>query len=254
MKTIIVMFLATALVRTPTIVGQATPPGPVPARNITSNQQGTDGNLVRFDLDYPGGTPGQLVEAIEKASGKPLNAIIPYEFATVNLPQLRMKSVTVPELFDALRAASSRAVTRVGGYSIMRGPGTGSGLMPQVELVQTSYGFETTGTRRDNTVWHFFINQPLPVESKGTRFWQLAPYLETYTVEDITTAIQTAWKMLGEKTPPTMSFHKETKLLIAVGDQGKLQLIDTVLEQLSKGIPQPQSDPSAPKSGEAKKP
>ena len=60
--------------------------------------------------------------------------------------------------------------------------------------------------------------------------------------------------MLGEKTPPTMSFHKETKLLIAVGDQGKLQLIDTVLEQLSKGIPQPQSDPSAPKSGEAKKP
>ena len=38
-------------------------------------------DFVKFDLDLPGGTPGELVEAIEEASGKPLNAIVPKEHA-----------------------------------------------------------------------------------------------------------------------------------------------------------------------------
>jgi hypothetical protein len=38
--------------------------------------------------------------------------------------------------------------------------------------------------------------------------------------------------MLGEKETPTISFHKETKLLIAVGDATKLDTIDAVLRAL----------------------
>ena len=51
-------------------------------------------------------------------------------------------------------------------------------------------------------------------------------------MDDITTAIQTGWKMLGDKDTPTISFHKDTKLLIAVGEPGKLETIDAVLRAL----------------------
>jgi hypothetical protein len=61
----------------------------------------------------------------------------------------------------------------------------------------------------------------------------LGPYLETYKVEDITTAVQTGWKMLGDPSPPTLNFHKDTKLLIAVGELERLKLIDSVLAELS---------------------
>ena len=64
------------------------------------------------------------------------------------------------------------------------------------------------------------------------RFFQLGPYLENYKVEDITTAIETGWKMLGGGPAPAMSFHKDTTLLIARGEPEKLMLIDSVLQEL----------------------
>ena len=45
----------------------------------------------------------------------------------------------------------------------------------------------------------------------------MGPTLEAFTIEDVTTAIETTWKMLGTDPLPKMSFHKETKLLIVVG-------------------------------------
>jgi len=53
------------------------------------------------------------------------------------------------------------------------------------------------------------------------------------TVDDITTAIQTGWKMLGDKETPAISFHKDTKLLIAVGEPSKLEMINSVLGALT---------------------
>jgi hypothetical protein len=59
-------------------------------------------------------------------------------------------------------------------------------------------------------------------------------------VDDITTAIQTGWKMMGDKETPEISFHKETKLLIAVGEPDQLGVIDDVLKAL-----QPPPNPTA---------
>jgi hypothetical protein len=83
------------------------------------------------------------------------------------------------------------------------------------------------------------------IPSKACRFYLLSPYLERgLTVDDITTAIQTGWKMLGDSsTTPSISFHKETKLLIAVGEPGKLEVIDAVLRALESPKPMPRIDP-----------
>jgi hypothetical protein len=193
-------------------------------------------SLSRFDLDFPGGRPEQLVNAIEKASGKPLNAIIPQEHQQVELPPLKMKGVNVAELFEALGKASVKRISYVTGTYF--GGINSAAASKQYQSGVISYGFQTSGTPREDSIWYFYYEAPgYPRlgedEAASTcRFYQLEPYLQKYKVEDITTAIETGWKMMGNGKPVKMSFHKDTKLLIAVGEPEKLKMIDSVLEQL----------------------
>ena len=165
--------------------------------------------LTKFNLDFPGGTPGELLTAIQKEIGKPLNAIVYDEYASAVMPPLKLKSVDIVQLFQALRAS---------GHS-----------------------FGSTGDRKDeNSVWVYGGAKP---QQKVCRFYSLAPYLERgLKLDDITTAIQTGWKMMGVTDTPAISFHKETKLLIAVGEPGKLETIDAVLMALE---PPPQTEEQA---------
>ena len=190
--------------------------------------------LTRFNLDFPGGKPKELVAAIQKATGKPLNAIVPDELADVKLPPLKMTNVNVAELFNALmRASRKRPLCHRHDTTAAGRPNY------NYQSFTTAYGFRTEGQATDESIWYFFENKPaMPPDAvtpagRIARFYLLTPYLERgLTVDDITTAIQTGWKMLGEKETPTISFHKETKLLIAVGDANKLDTIDAVLKAL----------------------
>jgi len=105
-----------------------------------------------------------------------------------------------------------------------------------------SYGFRANESPiTDDTIWYFYVEKPVSQPApKDCRFYSLAPYLENgLTVDDITTAIKTGAKMLGENQEPQISFHKDTKLLIAVGEASKLQIIDAVLRALEPGLPKP---------------
>lgn len=213
----------------------------LPVRAIKVLEPSVVGNeapkLTKFNLDFPGGNPKQLVAAIEKATGRPLNVVIPDEYANESISALRMNQVTVPDLFRAMEMASLKTIPyRTSTY----GPGSHS-----YQQLQTSLSFQTGGSISDDSIWYFrgrqqppdfsaWETKPVPV--KMSRFYALTPYLEQgLKVEDITTAIQTGWKMLGEKEIPNISFHQETKLLIAVGEPGKLETIDAVLNALRPG-------------------
>jgi hypothetical protein len=182
--------------------------------------------LTRFDLDFPGGTPAQLVKAVEKAMDRPLNTIISDEDANVQLPPLKMNHVDVAQLFQALEAASRKDVS-------VYNQGFGS-----YSQQTTGYSFRTaSGNLSDDSIWYFHVAKPTlpPVISSQRicRFYSLAPYLNRgFTVDDITTAIQTGWKMAGITPPPELNYHKETKLLIAYGEPDRLQTIQSVLETL----------------------
>jgi len=198
--------------------------------------------LTTFNIDFPGGTPRELVGAIQKATSKPLNVIIPPEFADTKLPPLKMNSVNVNQLFRALEAASTKA----GPYL----------PFPQNQRI-SGYGFRTDGNITDDSIWYFHAEKPQTDSTEKTsRFYALAPYLDHgLKVDDITTAVETAWKMQGEKSPPEISFHKDTKLLIAVGEPQKLQTIDSVLQALQPELhkpPLPTRPRSVEKSDEAK--
>jgi len=233
----------------PSTPGTAGTPGPVPdfqTRLQKAMALVDSPALTKFDLDFRGGTPKQLAAAIEKAMGRPLNVIVPDEFADIKLPALKMNRVDVYQLFQALEAASQKNEAYV----------TSTYPQSSYQTVRTSYGFRTQGKISDDSVWYFSVEKPMApaVPPKVCSFYSLAPYIDHgMTVDDITTASQTGWKMLGDKDTPAISFHKDTKLLIAVGEPNKLQMINAVLGALTLP-PKPLTPKGAAETKEAKSP
>src|SRR5579859_7978887 len=127
-KLICIAFCLSALAATP-VLGQSTN-GP-----------------THFNLDFPGGTPGDLVKAIESATGKPLNAIIPTEDADTQLPPVKMNDVMAPQLFSALQSASVKTVSvQSWGNSYQQ--------------TQTGYGFRTSDNPvTDTSIWYFYAEK-----------------------------------------------------------------------------------------------
>jgi len=188
------------------------PPAANPLKNDAKAAPPETPVLTKFNLDFPGGTPGELLTAIQKEIGKPLNAIVYDEYAGAVLPPLKLKNVDVVQLFHALRE-SGHAFCSEG---------------------------DRNGIQYEDSIWVYGGSTP---QQKVCRFYSLAPFLERgLKVDDITTAIQTGWKMMGVTDTPAISFHKETKLLIAVGEPGKLETIDAVLMALE---PPPQTEEQA---------
>jgi hypothetical protein len=209
-------------------------------------------SLTIFDLDFPGGTPKDLMKAVEKATGKPLNAIVPDDCVDLKIPAISVKNVTAAQLFEVLIQASksNERFTVLDPRDRSIG-GNGS----DVYVDDTSYGFSTVGVPSENSIWYFHWNRGRELEpwqvlsSTVCKFYQMEPYLEAgYKIEDMTTAVATAWKMLGVTNAPTISYHKDTKILIVVGKQEQVDLVGEVLKQLSTTPKQKSSDKDLPKS------
>ena len=108
--------------------------------------------LTKFSLDFPGGTPDKLVSAIESATGKPLNVIIPNEDVAVQLPPLKMNDVVVPQLFLAIESASRKVVAV---------STSGNGSFGSYQQVSIDYGFKTTDNpASDSSIWYFHAEKP----------------------------------------------------------------------------------------------
>lgn len=174
---------------------------------------------VRFNLDFPGGTPKELAAAIAKASGKPCNLIAGPSAVDVKLPAIKVEGVTMKSLFLTLNAAGQGPIKQGGGVSYGQ-------LYNFISITGDSAG--------DETVWAVMTMGPIEGVPQ-CRFYNLAPYLDDFTVDDITTASTTGWDLLNE-AHPKLSFHKETKLLIVVGQPEQLEIVEKVLKQLSTSI------------------
>src|SRR5258708_33705027 len=131
-------------------------------------------SVTKFDLDFPGGTPKDLVKAIEKATGKSLNTVIPDDCADLKIPAFSVKNVTVEQLFKILTSASKRN----GRYDLMD-PTTG-GISGSEQA--STYGFQTEGFPNEKSIWFFYWDRNVEpfqvIASKVCRFYQLSPYLE----------------------------------------------------------------------------
>src|SRR6266550_8427784 len=112
MKSLNCLILCLTTIGSAPVFAQQTPSDAFAARLNKGAQSPTPADslgLTKFDLDFRGGTPRQLATAIEKAMGRPLNVIVPDEFADIKLPALKMNGVDVSQLFQALEAASQKS-------------------------------------------------------------------------------------------------------------------------------------------------
>ena len=182
--------------------------------------------LTKFDLDFPGGSPEQLVAAIQKAMGRPLNVIVPTQLTDLTMPPLKMARVDVSQLFMAMTEASQHQE-----------------FIPRSQLAgqtyNASYSYRTNGNPTDESVWYLqAVIAPSFEQPKRTQFFLLTPYLDTgLTVDDITTAIQTGWKMAGDTAGGELSYHKETKLLIVVASDRQFETVNSALQALHQQKP-----------------
>ena len=231
-------------------------PGPSDMPPPTANGAGKyiwvaeTNTLPKFDLEFSGGTPQQLVDTIEKVTDKPLNTVIPDDCRDLEIPAFSVKNVTVAQLFGALGQMSKKDVR----YIILEPESQYTTVPSGVYAGTTSYGFKTEGIPTESSIWYFYWergsaamgNELAPwqvLSSTVCNFYQLDPYLEAgYKVDDITTAVGTAWKMLGITNPPAINYHKETKLLIVVGKQDQVDLVADVLKQLQLKKPKPPTE------------
>jgi hypothetical protein len=226
MKRILCLALGLVLVSLTPVFSQQPALPPPPVRLMMGEPDRP--KLTRFDLDFPGGTPRELVAAITKAMGKPLNVIISDEDnSQAALPALKMSDVDVSQLFATLEAASVKRGVRPD-------PHGGSAYY------STSYGFSVPdgSPTSDNAIWYFHIQRPTqdaPADGKAkvVRFYNLEQFLNRgFSVDDITTAIKTGWKLAGIDPAPELNYHKETKMLIACDEERKLATILQVLDAL----------------------
>src|SRR5947207_3283446 len=112
-KPFLLLLTVSLLASIPVVAQNLTVGRPLPGNGtLVMNRPGEPGApvLPRFDLDFPGGTPAQLIKAIEKTPGGHVNLVVSEENSDFHLPAVSVKNVTVSELFEAMSVASRKNV------------------------------------------------------------------------------------------------------------------------------------------------
>ena len=155
-----------------------------------------------FDLTFHGGPPAKLVEAIEKASGQKLNVLLPPNLSASVIPRMELRSVSVTTVFSSLNRV----------------------LVPDESLqwfpVDNVWILQSGSDRRSSQV--FYVGH----------------LLSKFKVEDITTAIQTTWKLAGKDSKTELKYHQDTQLLIALANKPQLETVTEVLRELQRAFPE----------------
>jgi hypothetical protein len=199
-----------------------------------------------MDIDFPGGDPKKLLEAIEHASSEKPNVIIHPDAARINIPAFSLRDVTAGQVFTALNLLN-QAGDAPTWQPVINEDGEIWTLMPSLQR-QPQVIDPNTGLP---------VNQGQPAkpprsQNRQCRVFNLTPVLDDYTVEDVTTAVKGAWELMNVQEEPAIKYHKDTKLLIAFGEPSELALINQVISELSNNVRIKQA--MAAKTAEATKP
>lgn len=179
-----------------------------------------------MNIDFKGGSPAELLQAIQKASGQEPNVIMQPNAAKVRIPAFKLRDVTAAQIFVALNTLSE---------------------MPAVN------GFWKPAPSPDGEIWTLVVPHMSPPafdpttgkpmgpsvdygDQKNCKVLNLTMVLDDYSVDDVTTAMKGAWDLLGSSQPPTLRFHKDTKLLIIVGDDRQINVANDVLRELMRNV------------------
>lgn len=235
------------------------PPSPDPfsAPPVSTSSLLTD---IRFDILFNGDTGHSLAEKLGEAVPG-INIMLPGDSAHLSVPFMQLKNVNLTELMAAFAAASKADMGRGRpGYSLE--PVAGASNILIFQQVQQPGGVTDPNTGSVVRIPYPAPSGPTPgfpgaasggpmggggfggapgQPASGSSFFDLSTILQSgdLKVDDITTAIRTAWSSVeGGKVPPegALKFHQETKLLIVTGSPEYLQSATSIVEILQDRI------------------
>jgi hypothetical protein len=190
----------------------------------------------RIHLEFPGGTPRELLQHIEMGTHAKANVIIHPECKNVVVPPIELHEVTVGQIFMALNAVAEpeykdgiwrrvpEAETEI--WTLVRPAPQASSAGQMLTQMQNAGSFQERVNR--------LVNAP---RGKTCKVFNLSRALEAYSIDDVTTTIQAGWELLAKDTNRDMKFHKETKLLIVLGDDADINFVADVIRELSENAP-----------------
>ena len=206
-----------------------------PMQTALATPQGVP--AAAYQIEFNGGTAQDLVELLTQVVTPAPNIIISPESKNVQVPAFELNNVTLPDLFQALNNLSKdkSAQWQLSGSTepiwVLTPVHTAPAFNP-LRAVDPLTGLPTNA-------------KP---ETRSCLVLPVGTYLSNYKLEDITTAVKTAWGMLGDDVGAEMKFHKDTELLIAVGTKEQLSVLSQVLNSLTRGAREkPQTEESKPR-------
>lgn len=178
---------------------------PLAAQPEATTMRSNPGQPSVESLDFKGGTLADFVDAAN-ASGSSFNLVAHGDHLKMAVPPFSVRNVAPAALAQALDH-----LLRPQGVSVS------SIYMPASEPI-----FTVTPTQRPrpNNLIHAF---------------QLAPFLDSIPVEEIVSAIRTAWELTPGRAPDELvvKYHPGTKLLLVSGPQEAVEMADLIVRRLT---------------------
>lgn len=181
-------------------------------------------------FEFKGGTADDYVATVRR-NAPDANIVVMGELSRVNVPPIRLQSVSVWSALDVLQSTPADEQSGLRGIDVqwkmsvpqtrgavptVRPAGGGGAPVYIVTAVTTNSG--TVKTTRTMSVLE--VNQMLEAGVKA---------------DDLLTAVETSLAMLkNEYDPADVRFHEQTGLLIARGHPEQINTIRSVVDQLSE--------------------
>jgi hypothetical protein len=183
-----------------------------------------------FSIDFPGGSVSSLLTLIGKSGGDgALNIVGEKADLALDLPALSVRNAD-PAAF----AAALDGILRPRGYTLESTRRPSAPNQASVYVLRKLAMYESNNGR-----------------ASLFQAFQLAPYTESQSVDDIVSAIRTAWELDSAHVPDAMrlKFHPPTGILLVSCPPDGLNIVGRVLNELRHTAPPPPKAPPSPKTG-----
>jgi hypothetical protein len=173
-----------------------------------------------FNVDFPGGSLDQLIKSISSANAAIFNVVGEKADLATTIPGFSLRNADSESLANALNqliAPRGLNISRAQGPSFVgpRGPASG----PANSSI-------------------YVLSRRSAIDRPAFDSFQLAPFLEKQTIDDIVTAIRTLWELNPANRPEALQlkFHPPTKLLLVSGTPEAIAVASKVISRL-EGAP-----------------
>jgi hypothetical protein len=227
-------------------IARAVPPDlTFPQNNVKVEKENSSALLSSLRIELHDASVEEAFELIGEALGDGINVVVNPSAKAIRIPSFTLKNANVLIVSDLI----SNLVADLEIWVNMKGE-----FCPLAECLYEYYKMMNQKERSEDTSEAAPVFS-LPVDftpvllvklatddhrghiNRDFRIYPIELILNEYgwdiaNVQDIATAIETAWDMIPESYSANIKYHKETTLLICAGTPEHLEVVDQVMEAL----------------------